>query len=63
MAKVRIELISSGVRELLRSQEIADVCEKHAERLTRATGTEYKADVHYGRSRVNAGAYEREADE
>lgn len=63
MAKVHIELNSSGVRALLRSQEIAEVCEKHAERMTRATGVDYKADVHYGRTRVNAGAYERKADE
>ena len=41
---------------MLRSPEIADVCEKEAARMTRAAGVEYVADVHYGKSRVSAGA-------
>lgn len=57
MAKVRIELNSAAVRALLKSPEIAQVCEEQAERMTRATGMDYVSDVHIGKSRVNAGAY------
>ena len=56
MAKVEIQLNSAGVRELLKSTEIADACEKQAGRMTRATGVEYVADVYVGKTRVNAGA-------
>lgn len=42
---------------LLNSEEIAEFCEKEAERMTRAAGVEYKADVRRGRSRVRAGAF------
>lgn len=41
---------------MLRSREIASVCESQAEKMTRATGVEYKADVYLGRKRVNAAA-------
>lgn len=56
MADVVIELNSAGIRELLKSQEIADVCEAQAARMTRATGVPYVADVYVGKTRVNAGA-------
>lgn len=38
----------------LKSEEIANVCEKEADRMTRATGMEYKADVRLGKKRVRA---------
>lgn len=41
---------------LLRSDEIADICNKEAERMTRETGMHYKPDVVTGRVRVHAGA-------
>lgn len=56
MADVEIKLNSAGVRELLKSPEIASVCESQAARMTRATGVEYVADVYVGKTRVNAGA-------
>jgi len=56
MASVEIELDSAGIRELLKSAEIASVCESQAARLTRATGMEYVPDVYVGRTRVNAAA-------
>jgi hypothetical protein len=43
---------------MLRSPEIAEVCEKEAERMTRATGIQYKSDVVYGKTRVNAAGYQ-----
>ena len=39
---------------MLRSEEMAQVCEEQAERMTRATGMEYKADVRVGKKRVRA---------
>ena len=57
--KVRIELDSDGIQALLKSDELAEVCEGQAERMTRATGMEYKSDVYVGRYRVRAGANDR----
>lgn len=54
MDNVRIELDSAGIRELLKSPEIGDICEAQARRLTQATGVKYVSDVHVGRTRVNA---------
>lgn len=56
MADVEIELNSAGIRELLKSAEIANVCEAQAARMTRATGVKYVADVYVGKTRVNASA-------
>lgn len=63
MADVVIELNSAGIRELLKSQEIADVCEAQAARMTRATGVPYVADVYVGETRVNAAARTRRGRE
>lgn len=52
---VKIVLDSAGIQELLKSDEIADICEEQAARMTRATGMNYVADVHIGKTRVNAG--------
>lgn len=54
MADVVIELNGAGIQELLKSAEIADVCEQQASRMTRAAGVEYVADVYVGKTRVNA---------
>ena len=48
---------------MLRSQEIADVCEKEAARITRAAGVEYRSDVRVGRTRVNARGYDKMSGE
>ena len=56
MANVEIELNSAGIRTLLKSSEIASVCESQAARMTRATGVPYVSDVYVGKTRVNAGA-------
>ena len=64
MADVEIELNSAGIQELLKSAEIANVCEKQAARMTRATGVEYVPDVYVGRNRVNtAGRKRADADD
>lgn len=61
MSKVRIELNSDGIQALLKSEELAEVCEREAERMTRATGMEYKSDVRVGRYRVRVGGYDSRA--
>lgn len=57
MSSVRIELDSEGIQSLLKSKEIGNVCEKEAEKMTRASGMEYVSDVVIGRTRVVVGAY------
>lgn len=56
MADIKIVLDSAGIQAMLKSSEIAQVCEENARRMTVATGMEYQADVYVGRTRVNAGA-------
>lgn len=60
MASVNVVLNGPGVHQLLKSPEIASVCEAQAARMTRATGVPYVADVHVGLNRVNARARIRE---
>lgn len=62
MANIEIQLNSAGIRELLKSEDIATVCEQQAARMTRTTGMEYVPDVYVGRTRVNAGAYHNRRD-
>ena len=61
MASVKVVLNSAGVRELLKSDGIAAVCEAQAARMTRATGVDYVPDVYVGRNRVNASARKKGA--
>lgn len=64
MGKTKIELNSSGIVELMKSQEIADVLEAEAKRMTLATGMEYQPDVYLnGRTRANAGGYQEDIDD
>ncbi len=63
MSKVTIELSSPGIIELLKSQEISDICEKEAERMTKAAGVDYVPNVHVGRTRVNASALQDKGGE
>lgn len=57
MAKVRIELSSSGVRELLKSGEMKAECEKHAKQALGKLGEGYTVTSHVGKNRVNASVY------
>lgn len=59
MSKVTIELSSPGIIELLKSEEISGVCEKEAERMTKAAGFPYVSDVRKGWTRVIAGGYQK----
>lgn len=66
MADVRIELNSDGIRELLRSNEMLAICEKHANKALNKLGDGYEVTTHTGPGRVNASigtaSYEAMAD-
>lgn len=57
MSKIKIELNSAGVRELLRSQSIADVLAEHASAIAGRCGEGYAHDTHMMPGRVIAAAY------
>ena len=52
--KVKFELNRSGVRELLRSDEMMGVCKDYATRSVNVLGSGYELSTHVGRNRVNA---------
>lgn len=57
MAKFRVELNSEGVRELLRSPEMAGTCRELAGGIAARAGDGYGVSVYTGRNRVNASVY------
>ena len=57
MSNVKFELNRSGVRELLRSQKMADVCEEYARGIQQRAGAGYEVSVYQGAKRVNASVY------
>lgn len=57
MSSVRIELNSDGVRELLKSQEIRDVCAEFASKAVSRLGEGYSSTIYTGKNRVNASVY------
>lgn len=54
MDKFHIELNEQGVRELLRSQEMAAICQGLAQGIAGRAGGGYEVDTYTGRNRVNA---------
>lgn len=54
MAKVKFELNREGVRDLLRSKEMMDVCQKYANNALGKLGDGYEVTTHTGTNRVNA---------
>lgn len=57
MSNVRIELNSNGVRELLRSNEMREICEAYANKAGSRLGEGYAVSSMIGKSRVNASVY------
>lgn len=57
MGKIRIELNRQGVRELLRSSEMAAVCRGHADQIAARAGSGYEVTTHTGKNRVNASVH------
>lgn len=62
MAKVTVELNMPEIYNILKTPEIASVCESAAEKMTQATGTQYTPDVYTGKTRVNAAGYKKQSD-
>lgn len=56
-SKVTIELNSDGVRELLRSDEMKDICAEVAKDVLAKCGDGYAMDTYTGTNRVNAMVY------
>lgn len=54
MSKTKITLNRSGVRELLRSQEMLNICKEHADATRESLGDGYIVTTQVGRNRVNA---------
>ena len=57
MAKVTVKLNSEGVRNLLKSQEMMDVCKEHARAIKSRCPQGYETDSYSGKNRVNAMVY------
>lgn len=62
MSKVRIELNSAGIRELLRSDEMGAVVEGHASAIAARCGDGYAFDRKLMPGRVIASAYTADKD-
>lgn len=50
---VKVELNEQGVCDLLRSQEMMNICRKEAQRVQQKCGKGYSVDEHIGKTRVN----------
>lgn len=57
MANLRVELNVSGVREMLRSQEAKDICERYANEAAGRLGDGHEVTTHTGKNRVNASVF------
>lgn len=57
MANIKIVLNSSGVREMLRSDEMMAICEEHANKALSRLGDDYTVTTQKGKNRVNASIY------
>ena len=57
MSKVRFKLNRSGVRDLLRSDEMMSVCKGYAADINARAGEGYELTTHVGPNRVNASVH------
>lgn len=57
MSNVTIKLRSEGVRELLRSPEMLEVCRQYAEDMGSKLGSGYEVSTYTGTNRVNASVH------
>ena len=57
MSKVKFELNRAGVRDLLRSQESANICRSHAVGVQGRAGAGYEVTTYIGRNRANASVH------
>lgn len=54
MSKVKFVLNRNGVRELLRSSEMMNVCSQYANQAVSSLGAGYEVNTFVGKNRVNA---------
>ena len=54
MSNIKFKLNSAGVRELLRSEEIAGICMEHARRVQASAGPDYEAEERHYPERTGA---------
>lgn len=57
MGSAKLELNREGVRQLLRSAEMAEICRQQAEMIRARCGDGYETDSYTGKNRVNASVY------
>ena len=57
MAKLKFELNKGGVRNLLRSKEMMDICSEYANNALGRLGDGYEVSTYSGTNRVNAEVY------
>lgn len=62
MAKVKIELNSSGIRQLLKSEEMGQMLKQQAEQVRARCGSGYSTDLYQASSRVIAGVFTETAE-
>lgn len=55
MSKVKVVMDPRGMEEFMKSDEIAEVCRKYADKIVDVCGEGYEADTYIGEHRVNAG--------
>ena len=54
MSKLKVTLNKDGVRQLLRSDEMMDVCQSYASAAVASLGDGYETSTHVGENRVNS---------
>ena len=57
MSNLNVILISGGIQELLKSDEMKAICEEHAQEIRSRCGDGYEMDSRVGKTRVNAMVY------
>ena len=62
MAKVKIELNSSGIRQLLKSELMGQMLKQQAEQVRARCGSGYSTDLYQASSRVIAGVFAETAE-
>ena len=62
MDKVKIEPNSSGIRQLLKSEEMGQMLKQQAEQVRARCGSGYSTDLYQASSRVIAGVFAETAE-
>ena len=57
MSKVKFKLNRAGVRELMKSQEMLDICTEYATDIRNRAGDGYEVSQYKGKNRANASVF------